>query len=67
MLRQWSVARMSDELGVLEASAVRAGAALGRVRSSLWEPRTIDAMRLVLGATVIGSLAALAALAAFAF
>jgi hypothetical protein len=78
MLRQWSVARMRAELGALEASAARVGAALACVHSSsdefdaaeirarraadlcgLW---TIGAMRLVLAATALAAVAALAAI-----
>jgi hypothetical protein len=77
MLRRWSVARMRAELGALEASAERAGAALACIYSSsdefeaaeirarraadLWGPRTIGAMRLVLAATAIAALALLVA------
>jgi hypothetical protein len=79
MLRQGSVARLQADLGALEASAERARAALGCIYSSsnefeaaairarqavnLWGPRTIGTMRLVLGATMLAALAALAALA----
>jgi hypothetical protein len=79
MLRQWSVARLQADLGALEASAERAGAALGCIYSSsnefeaaairarravnLWGPRTIGTMRLVLAATAIAALAALVTLA----
>jgi hypothetical protein len=69
---------MRAELGALEASAERAGAALACVYSSsdefeaaqirarraadLWGPWMIGAMRLVLAATAIAAVAALAAL-----
>lgn len=68
---------MRAELGALEASAERAGAALACVyscskefedaeRARLWGPRTIDATRLVLAATAIASVAVLVALAGLA-
>ena len=82
MLRRWSLGRVQAELGALEASAERAGLALARIYTSsharaaaeirarrIVRQRTlrmIAIMRLVVGATALGSIAILAALAAFA-
>jgi len=77
MLRRWSVARVRAELGALEASAERAGAALACAYSSsdefeaseirarraagLLAPRLAGRLRVLLWATAIASLLALAA------
>jgi hypothetical protein len=81
MLRPSSVARIRDELGALEATAERAGAALACVysssdefeaaeiearRAAMWLPFRIDSMRVVLAATMFAAVAALAALGALA-
>ena len=81
MLRQSSVARVRDELGALEASAERAGAALACVyassdefeaaqiearRAAMWVPFQIDGMRVVLAATTFAAVVALAAIGALA-
>lgn len=81
MLRPSSVARIRDELGALEATAERAGAALACVyassdefeaaeiearRAAMWLPFRIDAMRVVLVATTFAAVAALAAIGALA-
>ena len=81
MLRPSSVSRIRDELGALEATAERAGAALACVYSSsddfeaaelearcaaMWLPFRIDAMRVVLAATTFAAVAALAAIGALA-
>jgi hypothetical protein len=81
MLRQSSVARVRDELGALEASAERAGAALACLysssaefeaaqiearRAAMWVPFQIDSMRVVLLATTFAAAAALAAIGALA-
>ncbi len=73
---------MRAELGALEASAERAGTALACVYASAdefeaaqvrarrpgawWRPHTIDAMQIILVATVVAAIAALAALAGLA-
>jgi hypothetical protein len=77
MLRRWSVARMRAELGALEACAERAGTALACIYSSSaeFEAAQIDARRalrrrlpavnvarLMLAATVVSAVVALAAL-----
>jgi hypothetical protein len=77
LLRRWSGARLRAELGALEASVERAGAALACAYSSsdefeaseirarraagLLAPRFAGQMRLVLWATAITSIIALAA------
>ena len=81
MLRPSSVARIRDELGALEATAERAGAALACVysssdefeaaeiearRAAMWLPLRIDGMRVVLAATTFAAVAALAAIGALA-
>jgi hypothetical protein len=81
MLRPSSVARIRDELGALEATAERAGAALACVysssdefeaaeiearRAAMWLPFQIDGMRVVLAATAFAAVAALAAIGALA-
>jgi hypothetical protein len=81
LLRPSSVARVQAELGALEASAERAGAALACVyssseefeaaeldarRAALWLPFQIDGMRVVLVATAIMGAAALGAIGALA-
>jgi hypothetical protein len=81
MLRPSSVARIRDELGALEATAERAGAALACVysssdefeaaeiearRAAMWLPFRIDGMRVVLAATAFAAVAALAAIGALA-
>ncbi len=81
MLRQWSVPRVRAEIGALEASAERAGAALACVystseefeaaelaarSSAMWVPFRIDGMRVVLAATTFAAVAALAAIGALA-
>jgi hypothetical protein len=81
MLRQSSVARVRDELGALEASLERAGAALACIYSSsdefdaaqiearragMWVPFQIDSMRVVIVATAFAAAAALAAIGALA-
>jgi hypothetical protein len=81
VLRQSSIARVRAELGALEASAERAGAALACLYSSadefeaaqiearsaaMWVPFRIDAMRVVLAATTFAAFAALAAIGALA-
>ena len=81
MLRQSSVLRVRDELGALEASAQRAGAALACLysssaefeaeqiearRAAMWVPFQIDGMRVVLVATTFAAVVALAALGALA-
>jgi hypothetical protein len=79
--RQSSVARVRDELGALEASAERAGAALACLYSSsdefeaaqidarragMWVPFQVDGMRVVLLATAFAAAVALAAIGALA-
>jgi hypothetical protein len=81
MLRQSSVARVRAELGALEASAERAGAALACIywsseefeaaeiearRATAWLPFQVDGMRVVLVATAFAAIAALAAIGALA-
>jgi len=81
MLRPSSVARVRAELGALEASAERAGAALACVYASseefeaaeldarcaaMWLPFRIDGMRVVLVATALAGAAALGAIGALA-
>ena len=81
MLRQFSVARVRAELGALEASAERAGAALACIysssdefeaaqiearRAAAWLPFQIDGMRVVLAATTFAAVTALAAIGALA-
>ena len=81
MLRQSSIARIRAELGALEASAERAGAALACVYSSsdefeaaeldarrdaMWLPFQIDGMRVVLVGTAFAAAAALGAIGALA-
>jgi hypothetical protein len=81
MLRPSSIARVRAELGALEASAERAGAALACIYSSsdefeaaeiearrgaMWLPLRIDGMRVVLAATTFAAVAALAAIGALA-
>jgi hypothetical protein len=81
MLRQSSFARVQEELGALEATAERAGAALVCLysssdefeaaqiearRAAMWLPFRIDAMQVVLAATTFAAVAALATLAALA-
>jgi hypothetical protein len=81
LLRQSSVARVRAELGALEASAERAGAALACVfssseefeaaelaarRAGAWLPLQIDGMRVVLAATTLMAMVALAAIGALA-
>ncbi len=70
MLRRWSVARVRAELGALEASAERAGAALACVYSSSDEfeaseirrrlalMRLAGQLRLALWATAVAALVA---------
>ncbi|HLH92128.1 MAG TPA: hypothetical protein VKX28_27170 [Xanthobacteraceae bacterium] len=73
---------MRTELGALEASAERAGTALACLYSSSqefeaaqidarratlwWQPQTVDGLLLVLTATIVAALIALAALAGIA-
>ncbi len=80
MLRRSTLARMQAELHALEASAERARVALACIYSSSdelaaaeirarriaarWSPAVVLSMRLVLAATAVAGLAALAALAA---
>jgi hypothetical protein len=81
VLRQSSIARVRAELGALEASAERAGAALACVYSSseefeaaeldarrdaMWLPFQIDGLRVVLVATAFAAAAALGAIGALA-
>jgi hypothetical protein len=81
LLRQSSVAHVRAELGALEASAERAGAALACIyssseefeaaelearRAALWLPLRIDGMRVVLVATAFAAAAALGAIGALA-
>ena len=81
MLRPSSVDRFRDELGALEATAERAGAALACIysssaefeaaeietrRAALWLPFQIDGLRVVLAATTFAAAAALAAIGALA-
>jgi hypothetical protein len=81
MLRQSSALRVRDELGALEASAERAGAALACLyssseefeaeqielrRAAMWVPFQIDGMRVVLAATTFAAVVALAAIGALA-
>jgi hypothetical protein len=81
MLRQSSIARVRAELGALEATAERAGAALACVYSSsdefeaaelearsaaAWLPFRIDGMRVVLVGTAFAAATALAAIGAMA-
>jgi len=81
MLRQSSVARVRHELGALEASAERAGAALACLysssdefeaaqiearRAAMWVPFQVDGMRVVLVATAFAAAVALAAIGALA-
>ena len=81
MLRQSSIARVRAELGALEATAERAGAALACVYSSsdefeaaelearsaaAWLPFRIDGMRVVLVSTAFAAATALAAIGAMA-
>jgi hypothetical protein len=83
MLRRWSVARLRAELGALEATAERAGAALACAYSSSaeFEASEIQArraagllvsplareMRVVLWATALTAVVALAAICLDAF
>jgi hypothetical protein len=82
MLRRSAVARVRAEIDALEACTERAGAALACVYSSSeefeaaelvarraaapWRPFQIDGMRLVLSATALMGIAALAAIGALA-
>ena len=80
--RRWSVSRIRAELSALEASAERAGTALACLYSSSeefeaaqidarrvalwWRPQTVDGLLLVLTATTVAAVIALAALAGLA-
>ena len=81
MLRQSGIARVRAELGALEASAERAGAALACVyssaaefeaaelearRAAAWMPARIDGLRVLLAATAFAAVVALAAIGALA-